>query len=140
MAYLDSAIESVMDLIDAMGNFADIKRGALGSGNYLCCEPTPYMPQTVFYDKNSYTPVTLALNGKHTNLATLSETLTDICDTLSRRTTYPSGNGWEITDITIGRMPHVIGREENNAWLMASDIIVKIYRKDEQQHESELGE
>ena len=129
-SWLNNAIEAVMDLIDAENNFANITRGALGTDNGLCCEVAPSNPETVFHDKNAYFPVTLALNGKHHNLQTLTDTLNNIMDSLTRRTVYPAGNGFEIVDITNGIMPRVIGREQNNAWLMACDIIVKIYRKD----------
>lgn len=125
------AIESVMDLIDALDNFAPITRGALGTGNSLSCEVAPSVPEAVYMDKNAYIPLTLALNGKHTDLETLTETMNRITDTLSRMKEYPSGSGWEIVDITSGTMPQVIGRETNNAFVMACDIIVKIYRKDD---------
>lgn len=124
------AVESVMDLIDAMQLFAPITRGALGTGNGLCCEIAPSATEAAFYDKGTYTPVLLALNGKHTNLQTLSDTLNNIMDTLTRMKTYPSGNGWEIVDISNGNFPRVIGREDNNQWLMACDIVIKLYRKD----------
>ena len=128
---LNLAIESVMDLIDGLGNFADITRGALAIGNSLSCEIAPSVPESVFLDKNTYIPLTLALNGKHDDLRTLSDTLNTIADTLTRQKSYPSGNGWEIVDITSGNFPRIIGREENNAWLMAGDLVVKIYRKDD---------
>lgn len=127
---LNLAVEAVMDMIDAMGNFATIIRGALGTGNGLSCEIAPSMVDTVFYDKNAYIPVTLALNGKHDDLRTLSDTLYNIMDTLTRKTSYTSGNGWEIVDITNGNLPRIIGREGNNQWLMACDLIIKVYRKD----------
>lgn len=130
---LNLAIESVMDLIDGLTPFAKITRGALGTGNSLSCEIAPSVPESVFYDKNTYIPVTLALNGKHDDLQTLSDTLNNIIDTLTRKTSYTNGNGWEIVDITNGNLPRIIGREDNNSWLMAADLIVKLYRKDEQQ-------
>lgn len=126
------AVEAVMDLIDAMENFAPITRGALGIGNSLSCETAPSMVDAVFMDKNTYIPITLALNGKHDNLETLSETMNNIMYTLTRRTEYPSGTGWEIVDISNGNLPRVIGREDNNQWVMACDLIVKLYRKDEE--------
>lgn len=129
---LNAAVEAVMELIDAMDNFAPITRGALGTSDGLTCEIAPSMPLEVYYDKNTFVPLTLALNGKHHNLQTLSDTLTNIIDTLTRRTAYPAGDGWEIVDITSGNLPRIIGREDNNAWLMAGDLIVKIYRKDDQ--------
>ena len=127
---LNLAVEAVMNMIDAMNNFAEITRGALGIGNCLSCEIAPSMVDSVFMDKNSYIPLTLALNGKHDNLQTLSDTLNNIMDTLTRKTSYADGDGFEIVDITSGNLPRVIGREDNNQWVMACDIVVKIYRKD----------
>ena len=129
---LNSVVESVMDMIDALDNFASITRGALGIGNSLSCEIAPSMTEAVFMDKNSYIPLTLALNGKHDDLQTLSDTLNNILDTLTRKKEYTDGNGWEIVDITSGNIPRVIGREDNNQWVMACDLIIKIYRKDEE--------
>ena len=115
-----------------MDYFAVITRGALGIENSLSCEIAPSVPESVFMDKNSYIPLTLALNGKHSNLQTLSDTLNNIMDTLTRAKTYTDGNGFEIVDITGGNLPRVIGREDNNQWVMACDLVVKIYRKDEE--------
>lgn len=128
---INLAVESVIALINAMDNFASMTRGALGINNGLTCEIAPSVSETTFFDKNVYVPLTLAINGKHDNLQTLSDTLNDIMDTLTRRTEYPSGNGWQIVDIVNGNLPRVIAREDNNLWLMACDLVIKIYRKDE---------
>ena len=127
---LNLAVEAVMDMITALSPFAQITRGALGIGNSLSCEIAPSMTQEVYMDKGYYVPLTLALNGKHDDLQVLSDTLNNIIDTLSRMTSYTSGTGWHIVDITGGNLPRVIGREDNNQWLMACDLVVKIYRKD----------
>lgn len=129
---LNTAVEAVMDMIDALDNFATITRGALGTSNGLACEIAPSTPSEVYYDKNTFVPLTLALNGKHSNLQVLSDTLNNIIDTLTRRTSYPAGDGWEIVDIASGNLPRIIGREDNNQWLMAGDLIVKIYRKEDE--------
>lgn len=128
---LNLAVEAVMDMIDALNPYAQITRGALGIGNSLTCEIAPSVPSEVYLDKNSYIPLTLALNGKHDDLQVLSDTMNNILDSLSRMTEYTSGEGWQIVDITSGNLPRVIGREDNNTWLMAGDLVVKIYRKDE---------
>jgi hypothetical protein len=132
MSKINLAVESVINLINAMGNFAGMTRGALGTTNGLVCEVAPSSTEEVYMDKNTYISLTLALNGKHRNLQTLSDTLNNIMDTLTRLKSYPSGDGWEIVDITNGNYPRVIGREDNNLWLMACDMVVKIYRKDEE--------
>lgn len=127
---INLAVESVINEINELGNFAAMTRGALGTADGLACEVAPSTPLETYMDKNSYIPLTLAMNGKHHDLKVLSDTLNGIVDTLTRRKSYPSGNGWEIVDITSGNLPRIIGREDNNAWLMAGDLIVKIYRKD----------
>mgnify|MGYP003309750237 CR=1 FL=1 len=129
---INLAVESVITLINAMDSFATMTRGALGISNSLSCEIAPSNAAEVYYDKNAYLTITLALNGKHSNLQTLSDTLNNIMDTLTRKKSYPSGDGWEIVDITNGNLPRVIGREEQNLWLMACDLVVKLYRKDEE--------
>lgn len=128
---INLALEWVITQINGMSNFATMTRGALGTGNGLTCEIAPSNPEAAFLDKNTYIPLTVTINGKHTNLLTLTDTLNNIMDTLTRLKTYTSGTGWEIVDITNGIYPRVIGREENNAWVMACEIVVKLYRKDD---------
>ena len=41
MSIINEAVEAVMNLIDALGLYAEITRGALGSGNSLSCEVRP---------------------------------------------------------------------------------------------------
>ena len=128
---INQAVESVIELINDMGNFAQMTRGALGTADGLTCEIAPSSPSEVYHDKNSFTPLTLALNGKSHDLRLLTDTLNGIIDTLTRRTAYPAGGGWEIVDITSGNLPRIIGREDNNAWIAAGDLIIKLYRKDD---------
>lgn len=137
---INLAVESVITLINAMDNFATMTRGALGTVNGLSCEVAPSNMTEVYLDKNAYIQLTLALNGKHYDLRVLLDTVNNIMDTLTRSKSYPSGDGWEIVDITNGNLPRIIGREDNNMWLVACDLIVKIYRKDDEPNESELGE
>lgn len=138
---INLAVEYVINTINGIsGLFATMTRGALGIGNGLACEVAPSVAQEVYLDKNSYIALTLAINGKHSNLQTLSDSMNNIIDTLTRQKTYTSGNGWEIVDITGGNLPRIIGREDNNSWLMAGELVVKIYRKDDTTNERELGE
>lgn len=130
---INLAVESVINAINEMDLFATMTRGALGTANGLACEIAPSTAQEVYLDKNSFITLTLTMNGKNHNLQTLSDTLNNIIDTLSRRTSYPSGDGWEIVDIAAGNLPRIIGRENNNAWLMAGELTVNIYRKDDNQ-------
>jgi hypothetical protein len=123
---INLAIESVMDLIDALGLFANISRGALGTGNGLCCEIGPTSPETVFLDKHQYIPIDLTINGKHENMKTLSDSMNMIHEYLTMMTDYPEGINWQIVDISTLTEPQVIGREQDNSWMMASALLVKV--------------
>lgn len=124
---INQAVDATMELIDALGLFATISRGALGSGNDLTCEVGPSGADEVYLDKNQYIVIDLTINGKHTNLRTLSDDLNKIHESLTMLTAYPSMESWKIVDITTLTFPQVIGREENNAWMMASALNVKVH-------------
>jgi hypothetical protein len=123
---LNQAIEAVMDLIDALSLFAPITRGALGTGDSLSCEIGPTSSETVWLDKNKYIPVDLTINGKHGNLQTLSDSINLIHENLTMMREYPTGSEWQIVDIATLTEPQVIGREQDNRWMMASALLIKV--------------
>jgi len=123
---LNQAIESVMDLIDALSLFAPITRGALSAGDSLSCEIGPTGPSYIWLDKNQVIPVDLTINGKHSNLQTLSDALNTIHESLTMMFDYPTGDKWQITDIATLTEPQVIGREQDNRWMMASALLIKV--------------
>jgi hypothetical protein len=127
MSAIDEAIEAAIGLMNDTEPFAPVTRGALPTGVGLVCEIGPSTPEEVYLDKNSYIPLDVTLNGKHPNLQTLSEAMNAIHSSLTRATEYPEGEGWKIVDITNYTLPQIIGREDNNEWLMASALSVKIY-------------
>ena len=123
---INLAVEAVMDLIDGLDLFALITRGALGTDNGLVCEVGPTTPEVVYLDKNQYIPIDLTINGKHDDLQLLSDTMNLIHEHLTMLTDYPSGNGWEITDIATLTEPQIVEREDSNQWMMASALLVKM--------------
>jgi hypothetical protein len=118
-----------MDLIDSMDLFPPITRGALGTGRTITCEVAPSAPDEVYLDKNQYITIDLTINAKSGNLQTLSDGLNMIHQNLTMLKAYPSTEQWEIVDITTLTEPQVIGREDNNEWIMASSLGVKVYTK-----------
>ena len=123
---LNQVVEAVMDLIDALSLYANISRGALGTGDSLTCEVGPTSPSDIWLDKNQFIPVDLTINGKHSNLQTLSDALNTIHESLTMMLDYPAGSKWQITDIATLTEPQVIGREQDNRWMMASALIIKV--------------
>lgn len=123
---INQAVEAVIDLIDALGLYADIYRGALGTGNGICCEVGPTSPEAVWLDKNKYIPIDLTINGKHDNLQTLSDAMNLIHESLTMMFDYPYGDNWEIVDITTATEPQIIERNDSGSWMMASALLVKV--------------
>lgn len=129
---INEVIEAVIGLINAQTPFANVTRGALPTGNGLVCEIGPTIPEEVYLDKNSFVPMDITLNGKHSNLKTLLDTMNNLHSVLTRARSYPEDteNGrWQITDISNQNLPQVIGRETNNDWLAASSLTVKFFWK-----------
>lgn len=132
MSVINEVLEAVIGLINERNPFATVTRGALPIGSGITCEIGPSTPSEVYLDKNSYIPLDVTLNGKHSDLKLLSDTLNDIHSALTRAKAYPmdlTHDKWKIVDISNAAMPQVIGREETNIWLMASSLSVKIYQK-----------
>ena len=126
---INRVIESVMDMIDTLDLFSTISRGALGTGNGLCCEIAPSSPDEVYLDKNKYLILDLTINGKHTNLQTLTDAMNGIHESLTFMKEYPSDSDWKMIDITTTTEPQIIAREDSNAWMMASSLAVKVQTK-----------
>ncbi len=129
-----SVINEVMDAVIALMNattpFATVTRGALTTGNSLTAEVAPSSYNAVFMDKNSYIFLDVTMNGKHHSLKTLSEAMNKIHSTLTRAKSYTAdttNHRWQIVDITNKTLPQIIGREDNQDWLMASSLSVKFY-------------
>lgn len=126
---ISQVMESVAGLINGLSPalFATMTRGALGTAEYLACEIGPTGPDIVFLDKNQYIPIDFTINGKNSDLLTLSDDMNRIHEYLTMLREYPAGNNWEIVDITTMTEPQIIAREDNNAFVMASALLVKVY-------------
>lgn len=130
MSVINEVVEAVIEMMNATEPFGNVTRGALPAHEGLVCEVAPSNVQEVYLDKNTYTPLDITLNGKHPNLKTLSDALNNIHSALTRTKDYPSSPGkWQIVDISNYTLPQIIGREENNDWLMASSLSVKYYQE-----------
>lgn len=131
MSVINEVVESVMDMMNEnypLG-FGIVTRGALPTGEGIVCDIGPTSFSEMYLDKNSMVPLDITINGKHKNLKVLSDRLNDIHSSLTRRKSYPDSEKWQIIDIKNSLLPQKIGREENNEWLMASELSVEFLWK-----------
>lgn len=129
---IDEAIAAVINMMNGLKPFATVTRGALPTGNGLTCEVIPSTDAENYLDKGARTPIDLTLNGKHHNLQTLSETMNHIHEELTKildPAGYPSSDKWKVIDIQNGTYPHIVDRENNNVWIMASSLIINLEKK-----------
>lgn len=127
---INQVLEAMIGLMNATSPFSTVTRGALPTGPGITCEIGPSTVDNVYMDKNSYVLLDVTINGKHQNLQTLSDAMNGIHSALTRATSYPEdpeGSRWQITDIQNQTFPALIGREQNNDWLMASALSVKFF-------------
>ena len=124
---INEVLEAVIGLMNRTAPFAAVTRGALPTAPGITCEIGPSDEQSVHMDKNSYVPLDVTINGKHHDLETLSDALNSIHSALTRAKAYPAAARWQITDIENRNLPEIIGREQNNDWLMASALTVNFY-------------
>lgn len=128
MSVINSVLEAVIGLMNAQdGLFATVTRGALPTGAGLVCEIGPSSPSSMHMNKNTVVPLDVTLNGKNHNLQVLSDTMNFLHGVLTRAKVYPASDSWQIVDISTVTFPQVIGRENNNDWLMASSLSVKFF-------------
>lgn len=127
MSVINDVLEAVIEMMNATNPFATVTRGALPTGNGITCEIAPSAPRFTYMDKNTAIFLDVTINGKHTSLETVSDAMNSIHSVLTRATSYPSAEKWEIVDILNNTLPSIIGREKNNEWLMASSLSVKFY-------------
>ena len=132
MNAIDKAVEAVIGMMNALTPFATVTRGSLPTGIGIVCEVTTSSAAENYLDKGANIPIDITLNAKHPDLEVLSDTMNGIHDGLTRildPSWYPVGTGWEIVDIYTNVYPHLVTREENNEWIMASSLIVNLERK-----------
>lgn len=132
MNVIDSAVEAVIGMMNNTHPFATVTRGALPTGIGITCEVTTSSDAEIYLDKGARIAVDLTLNAKHFNLRTLSDTMNGIHDALTRihdHSLYPSDTNWQVIDIYTNVYPHLVTREEQNEWVMASALIVNLQKK-----------
>ena len=82
---------------------------------------------TTFFSVGQSILLSLVFNAKHENQAMAQNALDNLHAYLTRRKTFPRGDGWQITSITTDSVPMYLDREQNNQWLYGSGLSVRFY-------------
>lgn len=127
MSVYNDVLETVKTLIVDIGVYAVPVSGSLPPNNGISITIGAGNPAATDQSKGAAYELVLALNGKHANQETVSDTLGIVHTSLTQRKRYPKGSRFEITDIETVAAPSLIGREDDGMWLYGSSLRVKFY-------------
>ncbi len=127
LSIYDEVLMSIISLMEETAPYAPILIGPMPESNGISIAWANGAPTSTFLNKNASMDMSLVLNGKHQEQATISSTLGRIHAALTRRKQYPESTKWQITDISTTNAPCYLGREQNNQWLYGSSLRVKFF-------------
>lgn len=110
--------------------YAAIAHGSLPSADSLAMYAGPGSEDEAYLDRGGTYSFDAVLNGKHANRQTVATVLSNIHKALTQLKTYPTGTGWEITNIRTMTAPNFIEQEASTKqWLYGSILEVEFYLK-----------
>jgi len=129
MSFIGDLMEKIATAAETTSPYANIVFGSDPPLNGICMiQNGGYMPEQ-HLDRNALFSLPVLLNGKHTNQQTVLDAITAIHEALTKKTNYNdvSTDAVQVVDITTTAAPSVIGREQNNQWIVGSSIGVYFY-------------
>lgn len=129
MNFIGEVIDLIADLAETTEPYADIVYGSDPPLNGICMIQNGGYAQETYLDKGMLYSVPVLINGKHANQQTVLDALTAIHEALTKKTNYNdvSTDAVQVVDIATTAAPSVIGREQNNQWIVGSSIGVYFY-------------
>ena len=90
---------------------------------------TTGMTESTYLDKGLSQHISIVINAKSSDQQNALEWLALINEALTLTESYPSGTGWQITNIESSELPMYMDREQNNKYLYGSAVRVYYYIK-----------
>ena len=129
MNFIGEVIDLIANLAETTEPYAGIVYGSDPPLNGICMIQNGGYAQETHLDKGMLYSVPVLINGKHTNQQMVLDALTAIHEALTKKTNYNdvSTDAVQVVDIATTAAPSVIGREQNNQWIVGSSIGVYFY-------------
>jgi hypothetical protein len=127
---INDIINAVIDLCESnVDLYSSISVGALPPANGISLQVGAGNPEHTFFNKGTANSISVVVNSKHNSQNTACGVLDAIHLYLTRLKSYPSGKGWQITNIETVTSPNYIGQDGNQQYLYGSIIKIKFYLK-----------
>lgn len=129
---MDSISKQVLEAVRTLAQnsgfaYAQIVNGALPPDNGISMTTAGGGMDTTFFSVGQSIFLSLVVNAKHENQATAQNALDNLHAYLTRRKTFPRGDGWQITSIMTDSVPMYLDREQSKQWLYGSGLAVRFY-------------
>lgn len=86
-------------------------------------------PDRIMLNRSTIESITIVINGKSRQMATVRGALDAIHQGLSRAAQYENNDNFQIYFVETTSAPSYAGREPNDQWLFVSSMRVKFYNK-----------
>lgn len=86
-------------------------------------------PDLIMFNRSTIESITIVINGKSRQMATVRGALDAIHQGLSRAAQYENNDNFQIYSAETISAPSYAGREPNDQWLFVSSMRVKFYNK-----------
>ena len=86
-------------------------------------------PDRIMLNRSTIESITIVINGKSRQMATVRGALDAIHQGLSRAAQYENNDNFQIYSVETTSAPSYAGREPNDQWLFVSSMRVKFYNK-----------
>lgn len=125
----DEIIDTIIEMMQALTTMP-VRRAVNPAAESICVEKGTSDVIRTALNRSTIEEMTCVVNGKGTNLVGVRAALGTIHQRLSRCSSYPKNNDWQITAIETVSGPTTIGREAGGLWLLGSMIRIKFYNKE----------
>lgn len=120
-------LEILNQMIALTGMSVEI--GELTQESGFCAKFVRGQPDRTFMDKSSAQTMPIKITGVSGDQETAIDGLFSICNSLSGLRAYPSGTGWELLNISVGRSPAFVQKQDNGKWSYSCILNVQFYLK-----------
>lgn len=129
MSFIGDLMEKIATAAETTSPYANIVFGSDPPLNGICMIQNGGYMLEQHLDRNALFSLPVLLNGKHTDQQTVLDALTAIHAALVKLDDYSdvSTDDCQVVSITTTAAPSVIGREQNNQWIVGSSFNVDFY-------------
>ncbi len=127
MSDFNDILNTVIDLAEETNPYANIIIGNTPPTNGISMIISSGSPYLTDLQKGMLYSLNIMLNAKHTNQDTAFDTLSNIHKYLTKKTSYPNQENYQITDISTFSTPSLLLREENGDFVFGSTLNIQFY-------------